>query len=146
MTLQGFRSRTHDERGSLALELVVLTPVLVLTLWLFGVVSLRAMVAHAQVDSAARDAARAASIARSAPSAKQAASVTAAGSLHQTRRTCHAVQVTTNTERFRPGGTVEVTVTCTIRLQDLGLLFIPGDRTTSASYAAPIDLHRGIQP
>src|SRR6266545_4114540 len=103
MTLRGFRSRMRDERGSLALELVVLTPVLVLTLWVVGVLSLRTMVAHAQVDSAAR----------------QAATLTAATSLAQARRTCQAIHVTTGTERFRPGGTVEVTVTCTIRLQDL---------------------------
>jgi len=131
----------RDERGSLALELVVLTPVLVLTLWLVGVLSLRAMVAHAQVDGAARDAARAASIERSAVTARQAAALTAASSLRQARRTCQAIQVTTGTERFQPGGTVEVTVTCTIRLQDLGLSFLPGNHATSAPYAAPIDLY-----
>jgi Flp pilus assembly protein TadG len=145
MSLERLPSRMRGERGSLALELVVLTPVLVLTLWLLGVFSLRAMLAHAQVDSAARDAARAASIARSPASAKQAATLAAASSLRQARRSCQAIQVATGTERFRPGGTVQVRVTCTIRLQDLGL-FIPGSRTTSASYAAPIDLHRGIQP
>jgi Flp pilus assembly protein TadG len=142
-SLGAFRS---GERGSLALELVVLTPVLVLTLWLLGVVSLRAMVAHAQVDQAARDAARAASIARSPGTARQAATAAAAGSLQQARRTCQTVQITTSLERFRPGGTVQVTVACTIRLRDLGLLLAPGSRTTRASYAAPVDLHRGLQP
>jgi Flp pilus assembly protein TadG len=136
----------RDERGSLALELVVLTPVLVLTLWVVGVLSLRAMVAHAQVDSAARDAARAASIARSATTARQAATLTAATSLAQARRTCQSIHVTTGTERFQPGGTVEVTVTCTIRLQDLGLSFLPGNHATSATYTVPIDLNRGLQP
>jgi hypothetical protein len=38
-----------------------------------------------------------------------------------------------------------VTVACTIRLRDLGLLFVPDSRTTRASYTAPIDLHRGLQ-
>ena len=146
MSLQRRRSRLHSERGSLALELVVLTPVLVLTLWLLGVVSLRAMVAHAQVDEAAREAARAASIARSPASAKQVATVAAASSLRQARRTCQAVQVITDLGRFRPGGMVQVTVTCTIRLRDLGLLLAPGSRTTEASYSAPIDVHRGLQP
>jgi hypothetical protein len=41
-----------------------------------------------------------------------------------------------DTEDFRPGGTVTVTVRCTIRLQDLGLPFTPGNWTTSATYAA----------
>lgn len=134
----------RNERGSLALELVVLTPVLVLTLWVVG--ALRVMVAHAQVDDAARDAARAASIARSAGAARQAAAAAAASSLQGARRSCEAVRLTTSTERFQPGGTVQVTVTCTIRLRDLGLSFLPGNQTTSATYAVPIDLNRGIQP
>jgi Flp pilus assembly protein TadG len=114
-------SRIQDERGSLTLELVALAPVLILLLWLVGVFSLRAMVAHAQVDGAARDAARAASIARSAIGGRQAAMAAAASSLQQARRTCASVQVTTHTERFHPGGTVAVTVACSIRLRDLGL-------------------------
>jgi TadE-like protein len=146
MILDRFRSHGEGERGSLALELVVLTPVLVFTLWLLGVLSVRAMVAHAQVDSAARDAARAASIARSPAAARQAATTTAVSSLQQARRTCQAVQVNTHTEDFRPGGTVQVTVGCTIRLQDLGLPFTPVTRTTRAAYTAPIDLHRGFEP
>jgi Flp pilus assembly protein TadG len=146
MTPRRWRSRACEERGSLALELVVLTPVLVLTLWLVGALSLRAMVAHAQVDSAARDAARAASIARSPATAQQAADATAASSLQQAQRSCQAIRVVTDTTHFQPGGTVQVTVTCTIRLHDLGLPLLPGDRTTSASYRAPIDLHRGLQP
>jgi TadE-like protein len=146
MSRQGRWPGPRDQRGSLALELVVLTPVLVLTLWCLGVLSLRASVAHAQVDSAARDAARAGSIARSPAGARLAAAETAASSLQQARRTCQAIQVKTGTERFEPGGLVEVTVTCTVRLRDLGLPFVPGQRTTSASYTAPIDIHRGIQP
>jgi Flp pilus assembly protein TadG len=145
MSLQQVRSRLRDERGSLALELVILAPVLVLILWLVGTLTLRAMVAHAQTDSAARDAARAASIARSAVAARQAAEAAATISLQQARRSCQAIDVTTDTGRFRPGGTVQVTVTCTVRLQDLGLSLL-GDRTTSATYTVPIDLNRGIQP
>jgi Flp pilus assembly protein TadG len=136
----------RDERGSLALELVVLAPVLILTLWIVGALTLRTMVAHAQVDSAARDAARAASIARSAPAAQQTAATAATISLQQAQRTCQAIHVSTDTARFRPGGTVQVTVTCTIRLHDLGLSVLPGDPTTSATYTAPIDLNRGVQP
>jgi Flp pilus assembly protein TadG len=146
MSLQQVRSRLRDERGSLALELAVLAPVLVLILWLVGTLTLRAMVAHAQTDSAARDAARAASIARSAVAAGQAAEAAATTSLQQARRSCQAVHVTADTQRFRPGGTVQVTVTCTIRLQDLGLSLLVGNRTTSATYTVPIDLNRGIQP
>ena len=146
MSLHPVRPCLGDERGSLALEVVVLTPVLVLVLWLVGVLALRTMVAHAQTDSAARDAARAASLERSAAAAQQAAEAAAARSLQQARRSCQAIHVTTDTRQFRPGGAVQVTVVCTIRLTDLGLLLLPGDKTTSASYTVPIDLNRGIQP
>jgi hypothetical protein len=146
MNLQKLRSRMWEERGSLALELVVLTPVLVLTLWVVGALSLRAMVAHAQVDSAARDAARAASIQRSAATAERAAALATTDSFQRTRRTCQAIQVTADTQRFRSGGSVQVTVTCTIRLQDLGLSFLPARPTASATYTVPIDLYRGTQP
>jgi Flp pilus assembly protein TadG len=145
VSLQELRSRIRDQRGSLALELVVLTPVLALTLWVVGALSLRAMVAHAQVDSAARDAARDASIQRSAPAAQRAAALAATGSLQRARRTCQAIQVIADTRRFHPGGSVQVTVTCTIRLQDLGLSFLPAHRTSS-TYTVPIDLYRGTQP
>jgi Flp pilus assembly protein TadG len=137
------RSRLHDQRGSLALELVVLTPVLVLTLWLVGALTLRAMVAHAQTDNAARDAARAASLERSAAAAQHAAAQTAANSLQRARRTCQAIHVTADTRRFRPGGAVQVTVRCTIRLDDLGLGFLPHHPATSATYVVPIDVYRG---
>jgi uncharacterized protein (UPF0333 family) len=137
------RCRLREERGSLALELVVLTPVLVLTLWLVGALTLRGMVAHAQTDSAARDAARAASLERSAAAAQRAAAQAAASSMQRARRTCQTIHVTANTERFRPGGAVQVTVRCTIRLGDLGLGFLPRRPATSATYVVPIDLYRG---
>jgi hypothetical protein len=144
MSLRGLRSRLHEERGSLALELVVLAPVLVLTLWLVGSLALRSMVAHAQVDSAARDAARAASLQASAAAAQRAATQAAASSTERARRTCQSIQVIADIHRFRPGGVVQVTVTCTIRLHDLGLSFLPHPPVTSATYAVPIDLYRGL--
>jgi hypothetical protein len=143
MSLQQVRSRLRDERGSLALELVILAPVLVLILWLVGTLTLRAMVAHAQTDSAARDAARAASLPRSAAAAQRAAAQAAVDSLERARRTCQAIHVTADTQRFRPGGAVQVTVTCMIRLDDLGLGFLPHHPATSATYLVPIDLYRG---
>jgi len=143
MSLQRVRSRLRDERGSLALELVVLTPVLVLTLWLVGALALRSMVAHAQTDGAARDAARAASLERSPAAAQRAAAQAAASSLQRARRTCQAIHFTADTQRFLPGGAVQVTVTCTIRLRDLGLGFLPHHPATSATYTVPIDLYRG---
>ena len=143
MSRQRAGPRLGEERGSLSLELVVLAPVLVLTLWLVGALALRSMVAHAQIDSAARDAAREASLQASAAAAQRAAEQAVANSVQRLRRTCQRVQVTADTGRFRPGGAVGVTVACTIRTQDLGLGFLPR-AVTRATYTVPIDLHRGL--
>ena len=66
------RSWLRDERGSMALELVAIVPLIVL-LWLVGVFALRMAVANGDIEAAARDAARSASIARSAAGAQTAA-------------------------------------------------------------------------
>jgi len=62
----------RGERGSMTVEFVVLTPLL-LVLMLFLVLAGRVVEAHGQVDGAARDAARAASLARSPGGAQAAA-------------------------------------------------------------------------
>jgi len=134
------------ERGSLALELVALTPALLLGLWLFGVFCLRGMLLDGQLDSVAGDAARAASIARTPAAAQIAATRTVAASLQHDRPLCQTVEVRTDTARFHPGGSVRVTLACTIRLHDLGLLAVPGHRTIRASYTVPVDLYRGVGP
>ena len=59
------------QRGSMTVEFVLLAPLL-LVLVLFLVLAGRVVEAHGQVDGAARDAARAASIARSPAAADQA--------------------------------------------------------------------------
>jgi Flp pilus assembly protein TadG len=140
------RCRRGGERGAVALELVVLTPVLVMALWLVGVFALRLMLADAQVDTAARDAARAATIARTPRAARAAAAEAAAATLAQARPQCRAVQTLTDTRDFRSGGTVEVTVRCVLRLQDLGLLGLGSTRTVSRTYLAPVDVFRAVGP
>ena len=75
----GHRFRLRGERGSMALELVAIVPIIVL-LWLVGVFALRMAVANGDIEAAARDAARSASIARSAAGAQTAAARSAATS------------------------------------------------------------------
>jgi Flp pilus assembly protein TadG len=137
--------RVAGERGSMALELVVLVPVLVLVVWLFGVYALRLAVANGDIEAAARDAARSASIARSASGARAAAAASAATSLAGSGRLCRSLRVAAGTADFRPGGTVSVTVTCAIRLADLAPLALGGAKEVRQTYVAPVDPYLGVR-
>ncbi len=131
------------ERGSAALELVLVTPVLV-ALLLFVVLVGRLAAARSDVDRAARDAARAASLARSpaeAVAAAQAASSAAVGE----SLPCAALEVNVDTSNFEPGGTVTTAVTCTVALSDLAGLAVPGARTLQSDFREPVDRYRAVR-
>jgi Flp pilus assembly protein TadG len=134
--------------GSAALELVVLTPAL-LALLLLVVAAGRVTAAHAQVDGAARDAARAASQQRSAPAARTAAREIAAASLAGQRLTCRPMTVRLTGSFAAAAGTpaaLTVRVGCTVALGDVGLPGLPGAKTLSADYTAVLDTYRGRAP
>lgn len=113
------RVRVSGERGSASVELVLLTPLLV-TLILFAVLLGRLGTARLQVDSAARQAARSASLARTAPAAQ--ARATAADALAGQHITCATLTVDVDLDAFAPGGMVTVRVSCVVSLAQLGLL------------------------
>lgn len=136
---------TEDERGSAAIELVLLVPALMLLL-LFAVAGGRVAIAHGSVQQAAADAARAASIARSAGSAQTTAVAAARATLANQGLTCTSVVVTLDTSGFAsPVGTpasVRATVSCTVELSELSLPGLP-DRVISATVTSPLDVYRG---
>lgn len=131
-----------DDRGSAAVELTLLTPLL-LVLLLFVVALGRFGQARADIDGAARDAARAASLRRSAPAATAAAQETAQQALSERRITCAELNVDVDTAAFAPGGSVRVEVTCNVLLSDLSLLRLPGSKQMRGHYTAVIDTFRG---
>src|SRR6266545_4363394 len=127
----------RDERGvTPVVELLILAPVFMMVVYLV-IFSGRMLNARSAVDGAARDGVRAASLARSA-SGRAVAGDLAGGQ----RVRCASFTVTTDTSRFAPGGMVTVTVTCRVPLADLALLKVPGAKTLTASYPAPIDVYR----
>lgn len=130
------------ERGSAAVEIVLITPLLI-TLLLFVVMLGRLGSARGTVDAAARDAARAASIARS-PSAARSAAVDAANASTRTAG-LHCGSLTVDITGYEsPGTTIEATVSCTVPLGDLALgLHIPATRTLTGHFLAPVDQYRG---
>ena len=133
-----------SERGGAAVEIVLLTPVLI-TLLLFVVMVGRLESARGMVDAAARDAARAASIARSPSAARTAAEAAANASTRSAGLRCATLTVDI-AGTAAPGSTVAATVSCTVPLGDLALgLHIPAARTITGHFLAPVDQYRGNQ-
>lgn len=136
------RPRTGD-RGAAAAELALAAPLLVL-MFLIVVGAGRLVETRLRLNDAAHQAARAASLARDPASAARAAHASAAASLDTGGASCTRVSADVDTSRFHPGGSVAVTVTCTVDLADLTGVPLPtGSDTQQAAFTAPIDTWRG---
>ena len=133
------------ETGSAAVELVLLTPVLIV-LMLFVVFLGRFASARADVDAAARDGARAASLARSPGTAARDGREAVEATLAGEGVTCRTLSVSIETASFRPGGSVGATVSCAVDPGDLTSLGLPGTRMVSATFSEPVDLFRETAP
>ena len=139
------RTMRRGETGSVTAELVILTPLLILFLLL--VVALgRLSGARLDVNGAAAQAARAASIARDPSAATADASQTAAASLASQHLTCNHLSVAVDTSQFTPGGDVAVTVTCSVDLSALTGLHLPASETLTHRFVEPIDRYRSTTP
>jgi len=133
----------RDETGSVTAELVLLTPLLIVIL-LFVVALGRLAGARIDVDGAAAQAARAASISRDPATATVVAHQTAAAALGSDHVTCAQLTVSTDTAQFQPGGSVAVTVTCSVSLGDLTGLRLPASQQISDRFVAVIDQYRSV--
>ena len=131
----------NRERGSAALEITLVTPLLILVL-LFVIGLGRLASARGEVDGAARDAARAASITRNPAAAVTAAKAAAEATLADRLISCHHVHVSTDTSDFQPGGSVTVDVACDVDLADVAPAGF-GTRTLHGHAIAVIDTYRG---
>ena len=111
------RRRPRGERGSMAVEVVILAPVLmafVLLIVAFG----RYVAVKGDIEATSRDAVRAASMAASAGEARQAAAQVVASSLEGST-TCGAPAVGGT---WGPGGEVSVSLNCRVSYAGLGLI------------------------
>ncbi|WP_422744777.1 TadE/TadG family type IV pilus assembly protein [Micromonospora sp. WMMD754] len=147
------------DRGSVSIEVAVLAPAFIGLMVLAGVAG-RTAVADEAVESAAHDAARAASLARTADDGEEAAENAARTQLDWSGLRCTAPprldlagsvagKPTSFAAAYRsaPGvpATVTVTVTCTVSFDDLsapGLPGVPGGKTVAASFTSPLDTYR----
>jgi Flp pilus assembly protein TadG len=135
-------SHRNREHGSAAVELVLVAPILI-ALLLFTVGLGRMAHARGQVDGAAREAARAASLERSPQAAKTAGEQAARALLAGEHITCATLSVAVDVSAYRPGGLVTARVTCRASLSGLGLSGLPGSKSFEATAVAPLENYRG---
>jgi Flp pilus assembly protein TadG len=130
-------ARLRDDRGSATVELVVLAP-LVGILLLAVVVVGRVQVARADVEGAARSAARELALARDPNAAIGTVESGVAATLDVGSPSCR-------TMTFTPAVTEEwviVTVGCVVDLDDAAVIPVPGSMTVTGTATEIIDTHR----
>jgi Flp pilus assembly protein TadG len=137
-------TKASPDSGSVAVELVVLTPVLFL-LALMMLVFGRVSEARQQVVEAARSGAEAAAVLPDARSGQSGAIQQATLDLFDRTHTCSGGGVSVDVSRFTPGGSVTVVVSCNVDLSELSVPGVPGSTTIRASATAPIDPYRSVQ-
>ncbi|SCL25917.1 hypothetical protein GA0070624_3202 [Micromonospora rhizosphaerae] len=102
-------------------------------------------ISRLDLESASAAAARAASLQRSSTAATAAARQAAENDLAGRSITCARLVVAVDTSRWQRGGSVTVTVTCTVNLSTLAMMnAIPGQMTASSTSTAPIDTYRSV--
>lgn len=133
--------RLEDERGSIAVEVAVIAPAL-LFLMLLVIFAGKIAEADGNVERAATDAARAASLRQQPTDATTDAQHTAEANLATAGVPCLNLTTIVDTSNFHPGGTVSVTVRCEASMADVTLLGVPGRRTFTATAVEVIDTYR----
>ncbi|GII53212.1 hypothetical protein Pth03_16010 [Planotetraspora thailandica] len=129
------RPGDHDrEHGSMAVETVLLAPLFLIFL-MFLVAAGRIVEAQGEVNGAARDAARAASIQRAEGTARTAAVDAATDTL---RGSCIPT-VAVDSSEWHAGGRVKVTVSCEL---DLAFLGFGASQNVSGSSVVPLERFR----
>ncbi len=138
-----------DDRGSATVEIVIIAPALI-TLMLLVVGMGRLSHGNQQIQVAAAQAARAASLQRGDPdSVAAAANAAALETLAGDKVTCAHTQTPVTTDPGsvdQPGGSITVTLTCTTKLADLGLAGFPGSHTWTATVTAVVDTFDQANP
>lgn len=133
--------RVRGDRGSVAVEVAVIAPVLVV-LMLLVVYAGHTAEASGDVQRAAAEAARAASLRQHPDAAVEAAEQAAAANLVAAGVACDPLDVEVATTNFAPGGTVTVEVTCHATLDAVTLLGVPRERRFYARSVEVIDTYR----
>lgn len=132
---RGTGRRWGNDRGSMSVEVVLMTPLLVAFMLLvvaFG----RAVAIRGEVEATTRDAVRAASLERDESAAAGAAGAIVDDMLAD--RDCNGMTL----DWAGAGEVITLTVSCEVPYHDLGLIGLGGTMTVTAESAATLDLYR----
>jgi Flp pilus assembly protein TadG len=131
--------RRRGERGSMAVEIVILAPVM-LAFMMLVVAAGRLVAVKGDLEAASRDAARAASLERDTGTAEARAREVVDASLD--KQTTRCLGTSLGGSNFVAGGFVRVSLDCQVSYDGLGLIGLPGSVTVKTSSTAPIDTYR----
>ncbi|MGL5811293.1 MAG: TadE/TadG family type IV pilus assembly protein [Nocardioides sp.] len=134
---------SRDERGSLAIELAMIAPGLLLLLALIYAYG-RVGQVNGLVESGTRDAARSATIARSETAAGVRAEAVVREAIAAAPSGCRSTLQVRIVGGFEPGEPVTVVSSCRYSLSDLGLPGAPGSVRASSSFTSMLDPYRGV--
>ena len=133
--------RPEKDRGSSILEVAIVTPVVIVLLFVMVALG-RYSHSSVLVEQAAAAASRAASLTSSPGQANRAAQDAAAATLSGAGLACAHLDASVDTSAFRPGGQVSVTVTCSADLSALALAGVPGSASLKSTSVAPLEAFR----
>lgn len=143
--ITNIRRFLKNERGSMAVEVVILAPVLTIFI-AFLIVAGRTAHADNITQTAAMSAARAASLSRDAASATRSAEDAARFAMANSGVACTNLRVIIDPSGLNvPIGTtgiVSATITCTVNLSDVSLPGIPGTKDMTSTGTSPVDAYR----
>lgn len=140
------RPGSRDERGSASVEAAIGVPAFALFVGLI-IFGGRTATTHQAVETAAADAARAASIERTANSARTQAISAATVSLANQDVRCLDIDVAVDASEFSRAvgepAAVSVTIRCRLDLSDLSAVpGVPGSRLIKTTATSPLDTWR----
>lgn len=133
----------RDDRGSLSVEFVIVTPIIFIVLALiyaFG----RVAEANGVLDAGTRDAARVATQANSYQQAQTAAEQVVREEVGTGSKSCQDTLQVNVSNDFTPGQPITVTATCTYALSDLGVPGAPASLTVSSQFTSFLDPNKTI--
>jgi hypothetical protein len=134
------------DSGSMALELALIAPVFFMMLSLVLAYGRYASVTGL-TESAARDAARAATTSRSLGEADRRVKAITTATLRGAPKSCALTgRGRLASSDFRPGDFITVVVTCDLDYSDLGLPGAPGTKQITREFTSPLDPYRGVRP
>jgi Flp pilus assembly protein TadG len=136
--------RARSERGSLAVEMAIIVPSILL---IFGLIFAygRAASVNGYLESATRDAARAATLARSFAEAEERAEEIVHEATDGLPQACQDSMVVDLIGPFTPGEPITVTTSCSYGLDDIGLPGAPGTISPESSFTSMLDPYRGVE-